>query len=131
MYEENIALFIYEIEYLLYNEKAPFINDSLVSHLNSFIYSSYNKHKDLFHFLYEEELINEFIEEKYQLLTEDYIMHILINYQGMDNYLKLLENIDLETSNNISTLVQLFLEYLDEIVEIYKLNPYQYTRILQ
>ena len=131
MYEENIALFIYEIEYLLYNEKAPFINDSLVSHLNSFIYSSYNKHKDLFHFLYEEELINEYIEEKYQLLTEDYIMHILINYQGMDNYLKLLENIDLETSNNISTLVQLFLEYLDEIVEIYKLNPYQYTRILQ
>ena len=131
MYEENIALFIYEIEYLLYNEKAPFINDSLVSHLNSFIYSSYNKHKDLFHFLYEEELINEFIEEKYQLLTEDYIMHILINYQGMDNYLKLLENIDLEISNNISMLVQLFLEYLDEIVEIYKLNPYQYTRILQ
>ena len=65
MYEENIALFIYEIEYLLYDEKAPFINDSLVSHLNSFIYSSYNKHKDLFHFLYEEELSD--LESSYTL----------------------------------------------------------------
>lgn len=131
MYEENIALFIYEIEYILYNEKAPFINDSLVSHLNSFIYSYYKEYKDLFHLLYEESLINEFIEEKCQLLPEDYIMHILIKYQGMDNYLKLIENIDSKTNFDISLLVQFFFRYLNEIVRIYKLDPYQYTKILQ
>ena len=130
MYEENIALFIYEIQYLLFKEKAPFINDSFISHLNSFIYTYYKEYKHLFNLLYEESLLNEFIEERCQLLPEDYIMHILIKYQGTDNYLKLLENIELETSNNIYILVQLFLEYLNEIVEIYK-NPYQYTRILQ
>lgn len=130
MYENNIALFLCQIQYLIYRNNFSY-EQSFVNSINAFIMLNHKEYQEQFKLLYQENLIKELLDEGYMPLPEDYIYNLLEKYQKEENYIELLDSLDKETIKEITKLTYKFIEYLEETIKTYNANPYQYTKVLQ
>lgn len=130
MYENNIALFLCQIQYLIYRNNFSY-EQSFVNSINAFIMLNHKEYQEQFNLLYQENLIKELLDEGYMPLPEDYIYSLLEKYQKEENYIELLDSLDKEAIKEITKLTYKFIEYLEEAAKTYNANPYQYTKVLQ
>ena len=130
MYENNIALFLCQIQYLIYRNNFSY-EQSFVNSINAFIMLNHKEYQEQFKLLYQENLIKKLLDEGYIPLPEDYIYSLLEKYQKEENYIELLDSLDKETIKEITKLTYKFIEYLEETIKTYNANPYQYTKVLQ
>lgn len=144
---EALVLFIYEtsllidIEYIDYNNrdyiiKYPFgvsiINEAFISQLNDFLEKTFNENKEVLNVIFNnQELLKDFIDNGYAVLEYKTIFKILENYQGIDGYLNLLNNIDKETDKKINKLSLSFIKYYNSILDLYNEEYTDYKKILQ
>lgn len=118
---KRITLFIRETLILL---NTDIINDIFLHLFNQFIIQCYQEKNELLPVLYDDiELLKEFIEEGYTILTREQAMQLINRYKDMDGYLSLLDAIDYETDAKINELVIQFINYqqtyLNEIELLY------------
>ena len=144
---EALVLFIYEtsllidIEYIDYNNrdyiiKYPFgtsiIDEAFISQLNDFIEKTFNENKEVLNVIFNNlELLKDFIDNGYAVLEYKTIFKILENYQGIDGYLNLLNNIDKETDKKLNKLSLSFIKYYNSILDLYNEEYTDYKKILQ
>lgn len=131
MYENNIALFICQIQYLLYNEIKPNYDQSFVNSINAFITLYHDEYKESFKLLYLPNLIQELIDDEFLPLPEEYIIKILLKYQEPKEYLQLIDSIIEEELTEITNLVYKFMNFLEEAAKLYNAPINQYTKVLQ
>lgn len=133
-----IALFIMESLFIQNSNKI----DDVFAHLfNNFIEKCYQEENELLRILYDnEELVKEFIDEKYPFLTSDQMYQLLIRYGGFKNYIKLIDEIGYETDSKINELVAQFANYqnnyFSELEKLYNADPKEFypkgfSKILQ
>lgn len=144
---ETLVLFIYEtsllidIEYIDYNNrdyiiKYPFgeciINETFISQLNDFLEKTFNENKEVLNVIFNNlELLKDFIDNGYAVLEYKTIFKILENYQGIDGYLNLLNNIDKETDKKLNKLSLSFIKYYNSVLDLYNEEYTDYKKILQ
>lgn len=131
MNEKCLALFLREI-LIITNDDNLYINDVLISNLNDFIYNYYQENKKLFSLIFPNTvLLEEFIKNNYQIISSEIVIYLLQKYQGIDNYLKLLEAINIEIDHQINELALMFANYQSSLIELSNINYTGYHRILQ
>ena len=130
MNEKNLALFLYEVGLILYGEEQIIITDDPVNHINSFIYQYYQEYEDSFSLLYNMELLNEFIDNDYEVLPMQIVMQLIIKYSSDYKYAQLVEEVGYKTDQKINDLALSFIMYLQELSELYNRKPNGYLKIL-
>jgi len=135
---KSIALFVMETLILQYSNK---IDEVFVYLFNKFIIQCYEENNELLPVLYDDmDLLKEFIEEEYPLLTYDQMCELLERYGGFNGYVKLLDTIGYEKDLKINQLAILFVayqnEYWSELEKLYTADPNEFypkgfPRILQ
>lgn len=131
MNEKNLALFIREILIILYNNQI-YINNLLIDNINNFIYQYYKDNKSLFKLLFSNtELLEEFIAHNYQILPPEVAYWLSHKYASIDQYIELLDYVSGETETEINKLVQMFISYHNEVVDLYNIQTRNPIRILQ
>lgn len=144
---EALVLFIYEtsllkdIEYIDYNNKDylikyPFgpyvIDESFISQLNDFFEKTYKENKELLKIIFDDmTILDEFIKEKYDILDYKTLLKILSKYQGIKGYLSLVNKLNQDKGKKINDLSLSFLEYYNNILELYNEEYTGYKKILQ
>ena len=129
MNENCLALFLREI-LIITNDDNLYITDDLISILNDFIYNYYQENKKLFSLIFPN-TVEEFIKNNYQIISSEIVIYLLQKYQGIDNYLKLLEAINIEIDHQINELALMFANYQSSLIELSNINYTGYHRILQ
>ena len=130
MNELNLALFLYEIQYLLYKNKVPQVSSNLVAYLNSFIILHHKEYPEDFALLYDQHTLERIIEMNHQPLPGNLIVYLLYKYEGYDNYIKLIELVGQEIDTKINNLAIKFILHINEALEAYNSEPINHIRIL-
>ena len=125
---KRITLFILEI-IILQNGRC--IDESFAAQINDFIYKYYDDNKELFELLFDKGIIEEFIKNNWELLSEEIMINLIKKYYGFAGYINLIDDIGYEIDQNINILVIKFLEYYDELLKLKWTEPSSYPRILQ
>lgn len=147
MNENCLVLFIYEVALLKdieffytkegeYMIEYPFgeniIEPMFIRHLNNFMEGTYQENKELIQLMFNNlSLLEEFIKNKYAILDYKTLLVILSHHRGMSGYLHLLESIDIKTNEKLNELAVKFLNYYDELLEMYNEEYTGYKKILQ
>lgn len=130
---KRIALFLLETLLIQgYNG----ISDGFSYLFNEFIYHCYRKNKECLDIIYDTKILEKFIKKNYEVLSLEQMITLLDRYHGFDGYLNLLEDLGQETAEELNKLALLFIEFQQELTNLYYANPnkyYQkgYPRILQ
>ena len=128
---KNKRLTLFLMEILLLQEKRC-INEVFIEEINEFIYSYYEDNKELFSLLFNTNLLEQFIENNYQVLPNEILIGLIKKYRGFEGYGTLVDEIGLETDQKINILVTKFLEYYEELERLRQAKPITvYHRILQ
>ena len=112
---KNITLFIMEI-IILQQRKA--LTYEFTEELNDFIYKYYEDNKELFSLLYDTELLEECIKNRWQVLPQEIIAQLIRPYLNMNSYVSLVEEVGYRIDSKINQLVYLFTEYYQELTEL-------------
>ena len=112
------------------------INEDFAESFNDFIYEQYESDRKSLSVIFNIDMLREIIEEKYDILTLQQIIQLICRYPGMQNYIKLLEEIGSESDKTINYLALLFTMKYQERINLRYANDrayYQkgYPRILQ
>lgn len=112
------------------------INEDFAEAFNQFIYEQHKYDRKSLGIIFNIDKLDEFIEGKYDILTLKQIIQLIYGYQGMQNYIKLLDEIGSEDDKAINYLALLFSMKYQEIIKLRYANdsiyyPKGYPRILQ
>ena len=126
---KRLTLFLMEIILLQQNR---YINGAFVEQINDFIYSYYEDNKELFSLLFDINLLEQFMENNYEVLPNKILIGLINKYHGYEGYVHLIEEIGYEIDQKINILVIKFLEYYDKLEALRQAKPTTiYHRILQ
>lgn len=144
---ENLVLFIYEtallkdIEYVNIEDgdyilSYPFGPDAIdqvfISQLNHFIEKTYQENKELLEVIFNNiPLLDDYIKGNYDILDYKTLVKVLSKYRGINGYLSLVDTISKETDKKLNELALKFLEYYNNILELYNEKYTGYKKILQ
>ena len=111
-------------------------NDDFVEAFNDFIYEQYEFDQKSLSVIFNVDMLGEFIEKKYDILNLEQIIQLVRRYPGIQNYIKLIDEIGIEDDKKINSLVLLFSMKYQERINLRFLNdktyfPKGYPRILQ
>lgn len=120
---KRITLFILEILFI-YNIDFP--SQIFAKYFNEFIYSCYKDNKKRFSLLYNNELLEMFINNNWEILSYEQMVQLLQPYNSLDKYVELIEEVGYEVDSQINILVELFIKYHMSILELQYANPYEY-----
>lgn len=125
---KRITLFILEIIIL---QQGRCIDESFVEQINDYIYKYYDEHKELFGLLFDNNLLEEFIENKWEILPYDVMIGLIKKYHGFEGYVNILDTVGYEVDQKMNILVMKFLDYYNELLELRYAKSSTYPRILQ
>ena len=130
---KRITLLILEI-FLL--QRDANISDTFAYLFNGFIYRCYEENKELLSTIYDIELLKEFIEGNYEILSGEEMVILINKYHGFQGYVQLVEDVGKEADAKLNELALMFINYAEEFMNLYNEDPYKYyskgiTRILQ
>ena len=111
-------------------------NDDFVEAFNDFIYEQYEFDQKSLSVIFNVDMLGEFIEKKYDILNLEQIIQLVRRYPGIQNYIKLIDEIGIEDDKIINSLVLLFSMKYQERINLRFVNdktyfPKGYPRILQ
>lgn len=103
---------------------------------NNFIIKCYEEKNELLEVLYDDlELLKEFIDGGYEILTYAQICQLLSYTKDSDQYVKILSEIGNEIDLKINELAMQFAiyqnNYWKELQTFYTANPKEFSKILQ
>ena len=129
------GLILFLLESIIIQERRMITQD-FAELFNEFIYEQYEKSNPTLSIIFNLELLGEFVQNKYDILTLQQIMQLIYPNQGLENYTKLVEEIGIEDDKKINELALLFSEYYNEIIKLSHDNnqiwyPKGYSRIKQ
>ena len=130
---KRLTLFLLES---LVMQNGRILNKEFEEQFNDFIYSCYQKNKELLSVIFDPDILEEKIKSKTNILTIAEIIRLVYSYPGIENYVKLLDEIGQETDKKILKLAAMFTQYYNEILNLYYADSNQYyskgyPRILQ
>lgn len=133
---KRLTLFLLET---LIVQGANEISNGFAYLFNEFIYKCYKENEKLLDIIYDKEILEEFIEGNYEILSLNQMYQLINRYHGFngyDGYINLLDDIGSEVDAKLNKLVLLFVEYQKELVKLYYADssmyyPKGYPRILQ
>ena len=126
---KRLTLFLLEIILLQKNRN---INEYFVEEINEFIYQYYEDNKELFFLLFDTKILEQLIENYYQVLPNEILIGLIHKYHGFEGYEHLIDEVGYETDQKINILVIKFLEYHDELIKLQTARTSTiYERILQ
>ena len=126
---KRITLFILEIITI---QNGRIINQNFVAELNDFIYGYYEENKDLFELLFDNEKIEVFIKNNWEVLPGEIILSLIKKYHGFVGYVNLVDEVGYDVDKEINKLVIEFLKYHDSLIALQNAKPQTiYQRILQ
>lgn len=126
---KRLTLFVLEIT-ILQNNRC--ITEDFIEQINDFIYNYYEEYKELFTLMFEENLLKEFMNNNYEIVTFDILVGLLKKYHGYDGYSSLVDSVGFKTDQKLNILVIKFLEYYEDLLKLQFASPTSiYQRILQ
>lgn len=99
-------------------QKGRIVNQDFAEQFNGFIYEQYEKDKESLSIIFDIDMLSQFIEEKYDILTLPQIIQLIYSYSGQENYIKLVEEIGIKDDIKINNLALLFTTYYQEIIKL-------------
>ena len=142
---KRLVLFIYETALLssidyLYTDKEyqivfPFneriLDPTVIDLLNLFIIDRYEENKELLKVIFDLPDLEEFINNKYDILELEPLIKIFKEYRGTEKYLKLVEEAGPEIDSKLNNLALNFIKYYNDILKLSSLKPNIYQKVLQ
>jgi len=130
---KGLTLFILESIIL---QNGRYINEDFVEEFNDFVYKYYEDNKELFSYIFNTTILEQFIKNNYDILTLDQMFQLVVKHHGIEGYAKLVEDVGLKNDQKIQQLALLFTDYHNQIIELYYADssiyfPKGYTKILQ
>ena len=141
MVEQRLVLFIYETfflndinyvdmdkEYQIdYDFSEKILDPIMIEFLNHFIVDKYNENKELLGVIFNISILEEFINNNYNILDVKNLSKILSKYCGIEKYIELVDSVPKEIDDKINELAINFTNYYNETLELaYKpSNVYQ------
>ena len=130
---KRIILFLLESIILQNNRK---VDIGFAAQLNYFIEKYYQDNKELFALLYEPKLLEECLENNYEILSHDQMITLIKRYKGFEGYSNLVDEVGKEVDEKLIELANLFTEYYNSLLELYYADTSIYigntkVRILQ
>ena len=113
---KRIILFLLESIIL---QNGRMVDISFAAQFNFFIEKYYHSHKDLFELLYEPKLLEECLENNYEILSHDQMISLIDRYQGFEGYSKLVDEVGKEVDEKLIELANLFTEFYNSLLELY------------
>jgi hypothetical protein len=120
---KRLALFLLESIFL---QGEPTIDEGFTSQFNEFIEKYYQEKKELFHLMYDQELLEEFLKNNWEILPFDKMIELLKKYHGFAGYAKLVDEVGREVDEKLIELANLFAEYHFFLLDLYCADPAQY-----
>ena len=112
----EFSLFIIEI-LKVKDDNIKMLDYGFENLVNGFIYKMHKDNPKLISIIFDIELLDELEGTNTELVSQQSILTIVKKYINLDNYLQLIEKIDIETSNKINDLALLFLKFSFEIYQ--------------
>lgn len=126
---KRLTLFVLEIT-ILQNNRC--ITEDFIEQINDFIYNYYEEYKELFSLMFEENLLKEFMNNNYEIVTFDVLVGLINKYHGYDGYPSLVDSVGMEIDQKLNILVIKFLEYYEDLLRLKFARPTSiYHKILQ
>lgn len=130
---KSLTLFFLE-SIIMLNGKIT--TEDFVEAFNDFIYEQYEFDQKSLSVIFDIDMLGEFIEKKYDILDLKQIIQLVHRYPGIQNYIKLIDEIGIEDDKKINYLVLLFTMKYQERINLRFANdktyyPKGYPRILQ
>lgn len=113
---KGLILFILESIIL---QNGRYINEEFVEEFNDFVYKYYEDNKELFSYIFNTTILEQFIKNNYDILTLDQMFQLVVKYHGIEGYAKLVEDVGFKRDQKIQQLSSLFTEYYNQIIELY------------
>ena len=113
---KNLTLFILETLIL---QTPRNITKTYAYFFNEFIYKCYEEHQEFLVLIYDTNLLEEFIKNNYELLSLNQIQSLIKEYPIFDGYIKLLDEVGLDTANKLNQLALLFIQFQQETYNLY------------
>ena len=113
---KRITLFLLE-SILLQNERM--VDIGFAAQFNYFIEKYYQDNKELFALLYEPKLLEECLENNYEILSQDQMVTLIDRYHGFEGYAKLVDEVGKEVDEKLIELATLFTEFYNSLLELY------------
>ncbi|MBQ2873481.1 MAG: hypothetical protein IJE89_05735 [Bacilli bacterium] len=124
---KRLTLFLLEILLVLRYRN---VTEYFVEEINEFIYQNYKDNKELFSLFFDYNILEQFIEQNYQVLPNEILIGLLHKYRGFEGYESLVDEVGMEVDQKISILVMKFIEYHKELIKL-RFAPSNHPRILQ
>ena len=130
---KRIILFLLESIIL---QSGRMVDIGFAAQFNFFIEKYYHDYKELFALLYEPKLLEECLENNYEVLSHDQMITLIKRYQGFEGYAKLVDEVGKEVDEKLIELATLFTEYYNSLLKLYYADTSVYigktkVRILQ
>lgn len=113
---KRIILFLLESIIL---QNGRMVDIGFAAQFNFFIEKYYHDHKELFSLLYEPKLLEECLENNYEILSHDQMITLIRRYQGFEGYAKLVDEVGKEVDEKLIELANLFTEYYNSLLKLY------------
>lgn len=128
MEEKCMLLLLFEIG--LISESGIEFDENFLHLFNNFVSRYYKKYPQLFHLVL---IIENSKEEESRYFPGDIesFTYLINEYSTNEKYLKLIEEVGYETDKKINELAILFVEYVQELKELYYMPLEGYQKILQ
>ena len=117
---KEFSLFIMEILEIKDND-TKILNYGFENIINGFIYKMHKDNPTLISNIFDIELLDELEGTNTELVSKQSILSIINKYKNIDNYLKLIKEIDINTANEINELALLFLKFRDDLYQEWSL----------
>ena len=123
----------YDSDYMIFYPFGPeIINQIFIRQLNIFLEKTYKENKKILESIFNNmTLLDDFIKNDYDILDYESTINVSSKYIGLEGYLNLVEQIDLETAKKLSELTKQFLDYYNSLLELANENYSGYKKILQ
>ena len=130
---KRLTLFLLETIII---QNGRLLSEGLAAEFNDFVYKYYDSNKELFGFIYDNDTLELFIENNWEILSLDQMCQLINLHKGFEGYVALVDEIGYEVDSKINELALLFTEYHNELLKLYSANPNEYfpkgfPRILQ
>lgn len=130
---KKLTVFILETIML---QKNSTISEGFAYMFNEFIYKCYQENKEALSIIYDTKMLEEFIDNNYEVLSYEQMVALIERYRGFDGYIKLLDDIGLDTANKLNQLALSFIAFQEEMLSLYYADsneyfPKGYPKILQ
>ena len=113
---KRIILFLLESIIL---QNGRMVDIGFAAQFNFFIEKYYHDHKELFALLYEPKLLEECLENNYEILSHDQMITLIKRYKGFEGYAKLVDEVGKEVDEKLIELAKLFTEYYNSLLKLY------------